>query len=191
MKRIKIIALFAAFTVLSTGCATQFANMVSSTVSSVNEEHSTPAEAAETAEAPAVYAVGDTVSIGGFDVTVNSTEFISEIAQSKYHGFKPDEGNVYLSVSMTVKNTATEAQTFAPIVSTRKESIKAIYDSSYEFSGVNLLGYDEDIHDSHLNPLSSTTGKYVFSVAEEVETSGKPLELVITIGEESATYSLR
>lgn len=196
MKKFKAIMLCAALISLA-GCA----NTTTSRESSNTTTQEAPAATAEitaetidtkeTAEASSAAAVGDTVSLGGFDITVNSFEFLSKISQSEYLSFKPDDGNVYLSISMSVKNTASEAQTFAPSFSMSKNSIKAIYDGSYEFSGTNLLGYSEDIHDSHINPLSSVNGVYVFSVASEIENSDKSLQLKITIDGETITYSLR
>lgn len=60
-----------------------------------------PGEIVETptSTTPEVFAIGDTVSIGDFRITVNKTR---QSAGSEW--FKPDEGHVWLIVECTIEN---------------------------------------------------------------------------------------
>ncbi len=185
----------AALTACSTGNASGTSAGTSAVQNSSAAENSSDIETEPelpSEEPNSALAIGETCSLGGFDITVDGFSFEDKLNSGEYLAFSPDEGNVYLVTNLTVKNTASEAQTFAPSFSVGQNSIKVNYAGAYEFSGTNLIGLKEDIHDSKLNPLSSISGVYVFSVADEVsQTTDNSLSLVFTIDGETATYTLR
>ncbi len=136
-----------------------------------------------------IYNIGDTVHLGDWEITVNSVEAVDSI-QNTYGAFKPDEGNKYVSVNVTVKNLGKETDTFLPTYNLLNDvSAKIIY-QEYEFSGTNLLGYDDDLHDTSLNPLSSKTGIMAFSIAAEVAENLSELHLIFSEKDASCDYSL-
>lgn len=137
------------------------------------------------------FAIGDVVRLNDWNITVNSFSFEEKIESTQYTSFKPDEGNSYLVIDITVKNIGDVANTFIPTVSLKKTGAKIIYDGTYEFSGTNLLGYDKDLHDKHINPLADFNGILAFQVSNEVVDSDKPLVIRITDNNVDMNVNLR
>lgn len=147
----------------------------------------TPAPAVEAAE----LAIGETAEVGDWTVSVTAFEFSTEI-DNGYGYFSPDEGNQYGVVSMTVTNNGTETGTFWPSFSLGDDIIGGItYDGTYEYSSVQLLAYDEDMHNKSMNPLTTATGKIVFELPDAVASDTAPLVITISQGSNSATFNLR
>lgn len=143
------------------------------------------------ASAPKAHEIGETITFGIWEITLNLFTTSSEI-EADYLCFKPDEGNIYLVGNITIKNIGTDAGTFLPSFSLSQDvRARIIYDGTYEFTPINLLGHNDDLHDETINPLSSKTGIIVFSVAEEAAESEKSLVLILEQGDESIEYVLR
>lgn len=87
----------------------------------------------------------------------------------------------------------TSMGTFLPVMAITDDDItvKLIYDGKYEFSLTNFLGLSGQLYMESLNPLASKTGTIIFQVAEEVETSGKPLQLVFDYDNKDYAFDLR
>ena len=129
---------------------------------------------------------------GDWEITVNSAEFVDEIAASSFTTYKADEGNQYVVVNMTAKNVGTSADTLIKMFSLPGDaSAKIVYDDVYEFAGSTLLGHSDDLHGSQTNPLSEKTGILVFSVSGEAIESDKDLVFQLKQGKNLLTYSLR
>ena len=136
-----------------------------------------------------IFAIGQTVMLGEWEITLDSFDVVPEIAAS-YGSFQPDGGNVYVVTSLTIKNLAKEAATFLPMVSMSDDiRAKVLYQGEDEYSSTSLLGHDTDLHDRNLNPLSSTEGIIAFEIVEDVATSGD-LTLNLSNGVESITFDL-
>ncbi len=112
--------------------------------------------------------IGDTATTENWEITVNSAEVVEKIDGDFGTYFKPDEGNKYLVVNLSVKNISKDAETFLPYVGFGDDISAKVKYQDYEFSSTNLLGHSEEMHDSHINPLSSKTGIIAFSLANEV-----------------------
>ena len=137
------------------------------------------------------FAIGETAEIGDWSVSVTAFEFSQRIDDG-YGYFSPDEGNQYGVVSMTITNNGTDTGTFWPSFSLGDDIIGGItYDGTYEYSSVQLLAYDEDLHNKSMNPLTTATGKIVFELPDVVVNASEPLVITISQGNNSATFNLR
>lgn len=185
MKKTSIVAVAAICAVVLSGCGlppTQSTPTNTNTESKPQPAVSSSIETSSSNPTEEIkYHVGDTIKTKNFEIIVNSVEAKSEIPNGNYTKFKPDEGNKYLTVNLTVKNVSKESATFLPYVGMTKDLHAKIMYQDYEYSGTNLLGYSEDLHNSHLNPLSSKTGVIVFSVPSDI--AAKPDELTLLFTE--------
>ncbi len=116
-----------------------------------------------------IYNIGDNVSLKDWGITVTEFKVVDSIA-ADYGSFTPkEEGNKYAQLFVTVANNGKEADNFLPTVGMGDDvSVKLLYGDGYEFTASNLLGYSEDLHDSHINPLSSKNGEIAFAIPDSV-----------------------
>lgn len=160
----------------------------SSEITSSGNNTSEPTSPAE--ESPKVQNPGDTITLGNWEITVNSAS-VSELIEGDHNiGFKPDEGNKYVVVNTTVKNIGTESDTFLPNFSVGGDIRARMNHGEYEFKATTLLGNDDDLHNANLNPLSSKTGIIVFSIADEAAIIDE-LTITFSLKDEKVTYSLK
>ena len=107
-------------------------------------------------------------------------------------GFNPDEGNKYIQVFVSITNNGKSSDTFLPSYGFGNDvRVKLLYGDGYEYSSSVLLGYDNDLHDSHLNPLSSVDKEIAFSVPEKVSSSEEELLVEFSSGKTSVTFKIR
>lgn len=66
-----------------------------------------------------------------------------------------------------------------------------MHGDGYEYNSSVLLGYKNDLHDFHLNPLTSVDKEIAFSVPETVSSSEEELLLVFSADKESVTFKIR
>ena len=139
----------------------------------------------------ALLKVGDTAALGDWSVTVVSFDVTTSIKNGDYFSFNADDGDQYVIVTLTVKNNGAAAASFYPSYSFSNDDVSGelLYQNTYEFSSTNLFGYDQDLHDASLNPLSSRTGVIAFSVADEAATSNE-LTFQLTCGKDVAQWAL-
>ncbi|CAH1217855.1 hypothetical protein PAECIP111893_04320 [Paenibacillus plantiphilus] len=149
--------------------------------------------AAKEAEAPSMYNVGDTVTIGDWEVKLESFEYKPELKPNDVIVFSPDEGNIYAIANVTVKNIGSEVNTFLPVISMKNKDVGVMlkYDDKYDFTSTNLLGYQEQLYMASLNPLSTKTGEIVFDTVKEVQDSDKPLYLIFTLGDDKYKFAVK
>lgn len=190
MKKIGIVAAVTLCAALFSGCGVVAREVYKANSNAISRAaESAAAESAKIEEAAAVtYHIGDTITTEKWEITINSFSTEEKIQNSQYTAFTPDEGNKYVVANLTVKNTSKEAARFMYTYDfDDKWSAKIMY-RDYEFAGSRLLGYDEDLHDTQLNPLTSKTGVLVFSVASDV--ADKLDELTFAIAEGKMTYNV-
>ena len=122
---------------------------------------------------------------------MDSWEATKKIATSAYTSFNSDEGSTYVVITLSVKNVGTSAGTLISTYSIERDAAtaKIYYKGEYEYTGTNLLGYSEDIHDNQLNPLESKTGVLAFSLPDEAAESSD-LTFVLSAGKTSYTFLL-
>lgn len=192
MKKLISILVTAAIICAMSGCAapSNKEGDATSTGNPTKTSSSSKSEPEETA-APekSVLSLGETITFDKWEISVNSADITDHIDNSAYTSFKPDEGNVYVTVNITVKNIDTNAATFMPSFSTNKDIKAKLVYGEYEFNATNLLAYSDELHDTHLNPLSSKTGMLTFSVTKDIADL-KTLNLVIFKNNKDYTFSL-
>lgn len=198
MKR--IIAPFLAALLISSLCACTSTSPIPST-SAGNESNDslsqspspTPDSTPEiTPEPNTVLSVGEMTTLGDWEITLDSFEVTDSIPNGQFLKFTPDEGNLYVVTTLTIKNTGTKANTFIKSFAFENTDItsKIMYQEKYEFSSSNLLGHSDELHDASLNPLSSKTGILAYSVVKEAAESDEMI-LVLTLGKLTARYALK
>lgn len=127
-----------------------------------------------------------------WSITVTNVEFLDKIPQSQYTSFQAKEGNKYFKIDCTVTNNGTDSNTFLPSVTLGSSvTAKVLYQNDYEYSPSNLLGNQDDLHDTTLNPLSSKEGIIVFEIPDSVVSSDEELILVLKAGRNEIKYKVR
>lgn len=140
----------------------------------------------------AVLSLGEEGMIQDWSVTVTGIDFLSEVQANEFSSYRPEEGNLYLIVNLSVTNKGKQADRFMPSISLNSDvSVKILYGDGYEFSSTQFLAYDEDMHDTQLNPLSSKTGIAAFEVPESISKDTEVLILELSAGVETLCFQLR
>ncbi len=150
-------------------------------------------------------AIGETATIGGWEITVTSIEYAPELkAQTENmmgsNTIDAGEGKQFVIVNAQLKNTAENLEMFlpdTPYSEYTKETL--IYDGKYEYSGYSTASalniYSSLVHTT-VSPLETKTGYIAFAVPNEVVESEKPLQLKIEQEKDyktldSITFNLR
>lgn len=143
-------------------------------------------------ESEAIYNIGDTANLKHWSITVNDMAILDSIVMD-FGQYTPSTDNgKYLNVFISVTNNGKTSDSFLSSFTTSDDVIaKIIYGDGYEFTASNLLGYDYDMHDTGINPLSSLTGEIAFSVPEVVSNSTEPLLIRFSCGGEKVEFKLR
>lgn len=118
--------------------------------------------------------VGETQTFDGrLEVTLEYVEFVSQIQSELVGAIFPEDGNIFLRATFTVRNIGTKQGGISPLLST------VTYDNSFEFDS---NPYSEDGNITNVNPLAQpSTGSMSFEVSSIVAESDK--SLVINISE--------
>ena len=151
------------------------------------EEEPKPEESPET-----IYNIGDSALLKDWNINVTDAQTVDSIS-SGYIVFSPkEEGNKFLQVYVTVENKGKQADNFLPSFGLRDDvSAKVLYSDGYEFSATNLLGYDNELHDSSINPLSSQTGEIAFEIPSTVADSADELLIEFSSGNDKIKFKIR
>lgn len=145
----------------------------------------------ETPAESSTFKVGETATLGGWDISVTGFELSGRI-DNGYSYFDPGEGNQFGIVSVSVTNQGTEAGSFLPTVGFGDDvTVKIIYNSQYEYSSTQLLAYDQDLHDEFLNPLSSASGVIAFELPDAVANGAEGMVVKFTSGGDSVEFTIR
>ena len=150
-------------------------------------------------------AIGETATIGGWEITVTSVEYAPELKAVSSSPMESDtisasDGNQFVIVNVQIKNIDSSSQIFlpdTPISGYTQETL--IYDGTYEYRGrstTSSLNIFNSVIHKVVSPLETKTGYIAFDVPNEVAESEKPLQLRIeeekdykTLG--SVLFSLR
>lgn len=153
------------------------------------EDEQIPEEPSDEENKP--LAIGESAELGTWSISVTGFEFSTKI-DNGYSYFEPDAGNQYGIVSVSVTNNGTQADSFLPSFGLGDDvSGKLLYNEEYEYSSTQLLGYDADLHDEFLNPLSSASGVIVFELPEVVVNGAESLTINFNAGVDSTSFALR
>ncbi len=125
-------------------------------------------------------------------ITVTDAQIVDSIS-SGYIVFSPnEEGNKFIQVYVTAENNGKQADNFLPSFGMADDvNAKVLYSDGYEFSATNLMGYNNDLHDSNINPLSSQTGEIAFEIPSTVADSTDELLIQFSSGNDKIKFKIR
>lgn len=173
-------------------------NSASSPSNATGNQSQKPSAATEQPPEPtptpstSLLSIGDSATLGDWEISVTDFYYTDKIDMTSYTYYHPDEGNQYAVVAVQVANKGKDASTFLPTYSLSNDvRAKVYYAGEYEYSATNLLGVNEDLHDSTMNPLASKEGIIVFSVPDEVVNGEDSLCLTFSANRNEITFSLR
>lgn len=107
-------------------------------------------EAKETSEAPEEYRVGDTVSVEGYEITVNDVRY------SDGEGYStPEQGKQFVIMSITITNNTDEKESFNPL------DFSLNVDGVSSTTGFSFVDGIDTLNSGDLDPGASVTGNLV------------------------------
>lgn len=148
----------------------------------------TSSEESEDTDTEKTYKIGDTVKTDKWEITVKSLSSTDKISVG-YGSYRPDEGDKYVMVELSAKNISKESETFLPSLVSSKDIMAVLMYEDYTFKASKLVGYNEDMLATSVNPLSEKTGIIVFDIASDV--ADKTSELKIVFTENNKTYTVK
>lgn len=145
-----------------------------------------------TQEPVSQFKIGEIATLGNWEISITDMKIVDHIDISNYSSYTPDGSDKYIQVFASITNNGKKSDKFLPSYSFGDDvSVRLLYNTDYEYNSSILLGYDKDLHDSTLNPLTSIDGEIVFSVPEKITSSKEELLLVFFVGEDSVTFKIR
>lgn len=144
-----------------------------------------------TTEAAASLVLGETGTIGNWQVTVTGSETAKRVDEDMMY-FEASEGNQYIMIDVAVENTGKQATSFLSMVTLDGDpDAKLIYGDGYEYKPTGLMGSEKELQDTPVNPLEKKDGRITFEVPDTVVESDEPLTLTITNGTDTLSYAIR
>lgn len=199
-KTTTLLAFVFSITLLFTGCNTSNMEQAAELINNANEQAaSNAAEPTATPEpTPAVtqLTLGQKAKLGDWAFTAKKVSIKKQIKTSDYLGYKPDKGNRFICVTLSVKNNGSEAAAFLPYIGYENEmnSAAIYYQDNYEYkpsSLSSLTSYTKDLIDEEIKPLNKKNGVLVFEVPKKVANHLEQTTLKIGTADESVVYPLK
>ena len=136
---------------------------------------------------------GTVYTLGDWEVAATSSAIVSEIAMSAYTKYTPEDGSKFLKVDISVTNKSKEMETFLPLIGVGKHvSAIIISDEGYQFSPTSiLLGVDDNLYQTSLNPLESKSGFVAFSIPDVLLDTDEGLTFILEEGKEQLKFKIR
>ena len=180
-----VLAVCAVVSAALVGCGSSSSTEGSGSVATSTAAVSSNAESS--AEEVSTVAIGETATIGSWEITVTSVEYAPEltpISQSSMAVPIPaSDGNQFAIVNVQVKNISEDLESFLPSTSFVEHTEETlIYDGKYNYNGRStegLISTFNSLVDKVVSPLETKTGYIAFDVPNEVAESEKPLQLKI------------
>lgn len=173
-------------------CACQSSTPVSNKDTTQTPDTQTTPTPSITATMDDFYKIGDSAVLKDWTITITDAKIVDSISLN-YGSYSPEEdGDKYLQLFVSVENNGKQSAQFLPPISVGNSvSTKLIYNNEYEFSSTNLLGYQNDLHTSTVNPLSSRTGEIIFEVSPAVAEGTEELFVEFISGTNSIKIKIR
>ncbi len=198
-----VLAVCAVVSAALVGCGSSSSTEGSDSAATSTAAVSSSAESS--AEEVNTVAIGETATIGGWEITVTSVEYAPELtpisqSPSFKHTISASEGNQFVIVNAQIKNTSEDLDIFLPDSSfTEYTKETLIYDGKYNYNGRSTegtMGTYNSLINEVVSPLETKTGYIAFDVPNEVAESEKPLQLKIEHKKnsdtlDSVTFNLR
>ncbi len=157
-----------------------------------NESDEQSQEQEQQNESETIYNIGDTANLKDWSITVNDMAILDNIVMDFGQYTPSSDNNKCLDIFVSVTNNGKSSNSFLSSFPMSDDVIaKVIYGDGYEFTASNLFGYDYDMHDSGINPLSSLTGEIVFSIPEVVANSTESLIIRFSCENEKVEFKIR
>lgn len=139
-----------------------------------------------------IYNIDDSAALKDWTITVTDVQIVESITDD-YMVFSPSaEDSKFMQVFITVTNDGKEADNFLPSYYMGDDvTAKILYSDGYEFSATYLMGYDNELHDSTINPLSSQSGEICFEIPNTVADSEDELFIQFSSGNDMLKFKLR
>lgn len=138
-----------------------------------------------------IYNLGDTVTLENWEITVTDVQVVETIESGTYTYFEPEEGSKFLQIYLTATNNGQEEDTFLPTYYFGDDIIALVYHGTDEYSPTYLIAYDNEMHGTSLEPLSSKSGEIAFEMPDSVVEADDELILQFSIGSEKVKYKIR
>ena len=189
-KKLLVVAVLSVMAIGGTACSSNTA-----TEPAVKNDTATGTTTTEnpeaTTEATASLALGETGTIGDWNVTVTGSKTDKRVDENMMY-FEASESNQYIMIDVTVENTGKQAASFLSMVTVDGDpNAKLIYGDGYEYKPTGLMGSEKDLQDVFVNPLEKKEGRITFEVPDTVVESDEPITLIITNGTDTLNYTIR
>ena len=138
--------------------------------------------------------IGDVITTNDYELTLKNVEFTYEVlppnTSSVYTSYPAESGKVYVHVSADVKNIMQRDIRIEELF-----TANVLYDGKYKYNGFTIVDDDNgfDWVESYVaaTPLETCGAHSLIECPVEVDTSGKPVSVTITIGNTNYEYVLR
>ena len=130
------------------------------------EDNNTSSSTEQSAEAPTGVKVGEVLKTDYFDITVNKVEVKDRVSTgNEFSDLKPEDGNSYLIINATFKNTDSESRMLMD------GSVWINYNGKdYEFDkSETVMAEGWGVLLDQINPLTSKTTNLVYKIPTEVK----------------------
>ncbi|TRX21471.1 DUF4352 domain-containing protein [Flavobacterium franklandianum] len=131
-----------------------------------NETNNSSSTTEQTAEASSGVKVGEVLKTDYFDITVNKAELQDRVSTgNEFSDLKPENGNMYLIINATFKNTDSESRMLMD------GSVWINYNGKdYEFDkSETIMAEGYGLLLDQINPLTSKTTNLVYKIPAEVK----------------------
>ena len=158
-----------------------------------NAETASPAPSTEPEIKETKLALGKAGTVGDWKIKVTKISVKKKIENDTYRVYKPDKGESFIVVNLSVKNNGKEETTFLPRIGYKDQMISAklIYKDEYEYMPIQLLSYDKDIVEKKVKPLATKKGIIVFEVPNKVAKKIKSIQFKIGLQNEKLIYKAK
>jgi hypothetical protein len=130
------------------------------------EDNNSSSSTEQTAEAPTGVKIGEVLKTDYFDITVNKAELQDRVSTgNQFSDLKPENGNMYLIINATFKNTDSESRMLID------GSVWINYNGKdYEFDkSETIMAEGYGLLLDQINPLTSKTTNLVYKIPAEVK----------------------
>ncbi len=195
-KKLLAITLCTALSVsVLSGCSTaslqRTAELADKLISSEAPEAATPSPTPEVQEK--TLALKKSGKVGDWKFKVTKTAAKKKIKTSAYFEAKADKGNLLVVVSASVTNQGKKKETFLPMVGMENTMMtaKLVYKDGYEYQPSSITGFNKDLTNKSIAPLTKKSGVIVFNVPKKVAKDLKSCMIRIGTKGEAVCYTAK
>ncbi len=181
-----------------TGCGGSAVKKLADTAKEISEQSdstsATNGPTATPAPKETALAMKKTGEVGDWKFTVKKLASKKTIKTSKYIGQKPSEsGNLFVLATVNVTNNGKKEATFLPSVGLENTAMaaKLIYKDNFEYIPTLITGYDKDVMNKKIKPLSKKSGIIAFSVPKKVAKDLKSCKIRIGTKGEAVVFTAK